>query len=58
MSGSDRPRTSKRTSRLAGEASSFVRSTNNLPPAAYMGRAAVNWNKDSPKGFMGSVIIC
>jgi hypothetical protein len=43
---------------LVGEASSFVRSTNNLPPAAYMGRAAVNCHKDSPKGFMGSVIIC
>ena len=25
---------------------------------ASMGRAAVNWNRDNPRGFMGSVIIC
>ena len=46
------------SSRPAGDASSFTTSTNNLPPAAYMGRMAVSWNKDSPRGFMGSVIIC
>lgn len=30
----------------------------NVPPAACMGRPAVDWNVDSPEGLMGSVTIC
>ena len=58
MSGSDRPKASNIIFLLTGEARLCVRSTNNLPPALHMGGLAVNWNKDIPNGFMGSVIIC
>src|SRR5215213_7798968 len=56
-SGSDFPSTSTRTVLLAGEASSWVTSTNNLPPAVYIGRPAVSWNTDNPNGFMGSAEV-
>ena len=49
---------SRRLARLAGEARAWVTSTNSLPPASCIGRAAVNCQKESPRGFMGSVIIC
>jgi hypothetical protein len=52
------PRTSRRPARLAGEARPRVMSTKSLPPASYIGRKAVSWNRESPRGFMGSVIIC
>ena len=58
ISGSDFPRTSMRPARLAGEARPRVTLTNSLPPASYIGRKAVSWNRESPRGFMGSVIIC
>jgi len=50
--------TSRRSARLAGEARPRVTSTNSLPPASDMGRPAVSWNGESPRGFTGSVIIC
>ena len=58
ISGSDFPRSSRKPARLAGEARIWVTSTNSLPPASSMGRPAVSWNRESPSGFMGSVIIC
>ena len=33
-------------------------STNSLPPASAMGRGVVSCQKESPRGFMASVIIC
>ena len=33
-------------------------STNSLPPATYIGRGVVSCQKESPRGFMASVIIC
>ena len=50
--------TSRRPARLAGEARAWVTSTNSLPPASSMGRGVVSCHKESPRGFMGSVIIC
>ena len=58
ISGSDLPRASRRPSRLAGEASLWVTSTNRRPPASAIGAGVVICQKDSPRGFMGSVIIC
>jgi len=58
ISGSDLPRTSRSPARLAGQARRAVTSTNNLPAASYIGVPAVSWNSESPRGFMGSVIIC
>ncbi len=58
VSGSDLPRASRRPARLAGEASLWVTSTNRRPPASAMGAGVVICQKDSPRGFMGSVIIC
>ena len=58
ISGSDRPAPSMTRTRVAGDASSRATSTKSLPPARYMGRAAVSCHIDSPRGFMGSVIIC
>ena len=43
--------------RLVGEPSAWVTSTNSLPPASAMGRGVVICQKESPRGFMGSVII-
>ena len=50
--------TSKRPARLAGDAKSEATSTNSLPPATYIGRGVVSCQKESPRGFMASVIIC
>jgi hypothetical protein len=58
ISGSDFPKTSKRPARLAGEARRWVTSTNSLPPASYMGAGVTSRNRESPRGFMASVIIC
>ena len=58
ISGSDLPKTSRRPARLAGDAKRRVTSTNSLPPASYMGRGVVSCHKESPRGFMASVIIC
>ena len=52
MSGSDFPKTSISVFLPAGEASIFVTSTNNLPPAVRMGALVVNRKKDNPNGFM------
>ena len=56
--GSPLPRTSKRPARLAGDAKPKATSTNSLPPATYIGRGVVSCQKESPRGFMASVIIC
>ena len=58
VSGSDLPKASRRPARLAGEANLWVTSTNRRPPASAMGAGVVICQKDSPRGFMGSVIIC
>ena len=58
ISGSDLPRAFRRPARLAGEPSAWVTSTNSLPPASDMGRGVVSCHTESPRGFMGSVIIC
>ena len=58
ISGSDFPMTSRRPARPAGEARIWVTSTNSLPPASAMGRGVVICQKESPRGFMASVIIC
>ena len=58
VSGSDLPRASRTSARLAGEASLWVTLTNRRPPASAMGAGVVICQKDSPRGFMGSVIIC
>ena len=58
ISGSDFPRSPRRPARLAGEARIWVTSTNSLPPASLMGRGVVSCHTESPRGFMGSVIIC
>ena len=57
-SGSDLPITSSRPARLDGDPSALVTSTNSLPPASAIGRGVVSCQKDSPRGFMASVIIC
>jgi hypothetical protein len=44
--------------RLAGAASSWVTSTNRRPPASAIGRGVIICQKESPRGFMASVIIC
>ena len=36
----------------------WVTSTNRRPPASAMGAGVVICQKESPRGFMGSVIIC
>ena len=56
--GSDLPIISRRPARLAGEARARVTSTNSRPPASAIGRGVVICQKESPRGFMGSVIIC
>ena len=56
--GSDLPTIARRPARLAGEARAAVTSTKTLPPASCMGAAAVSCQKETPNGFMGSVIIC
>ena len=58
ISGSDFPIIPTRAARLPGDASRRVTSTNSLPPASYIRGKAVSWNSESPRGFMGSVIIC
>lgn len=57
-SGSPFPRTSRRPSRLVGEASRRVTSTNSRPPASCIGTMAVSCHMEYPRGFMASVIIC
>ncbi len=49
--------TSRRAARLAGDARSRATSTNSLPPATYIGRRVVICQRESPRGFMASVII-
>ena len=56
--GSPLPKSSSRPARLAGEARIWVTSTNSLPPAMLIGRGVVSCHMDSPRGFIGSVIIC
>ena len=41
-----------------GRRQAWVTSTNSLPPASAMGRGVVSCHRESPRGFMGSVIIC
>ncbi len=48
----------RRPARTVGAPSAWVTSTNSLPPASDMGRGVVSCHTESPKGFMGSVIIC
>jgi hypothetical protein len=58
ISGSDLPKASNTPARVAGEPSAGATSTNSLPPASAMGRGVVSCHSESPRGFMGSVIIC
>ncbi len=58
ISGSDFPMSSRSSTPLVGEASLRVTSTNRRPPATAMGAGVVICQKESPRGFMGSVIIC
>ena len=58
ISGSDRPSSPMKFARPAGEASIRVTSTNSLPPASDIGARVVICQKESPSGFIGSVIIC
>jgi hypothetical protein len=58
VSGSPFPMTSRRPARLDGEASRWVTSTNRRPPASAIGAGVVICQKESPSGFIGSVIIC
>ena len=58
INGSDLPSISRKPARLEGEARPAVTSTNSLPPASYIGRPAVSCHTESPRGFIGSVIIC
>ena len=58
ISGSDFPMRSRRPARLAGDARRRVASTNSLPPASTIGAGVVSSQKESPSGFMASVIIC
>ena len=58
ISGSDLPTSSRRPARLAGEARRRVTSTNSHPPASCIGVMAVSCHTETPRGFMGSVIIC
>ncbi len=44
--------------RVAGEARARVTSTNSLPPASYIRGMAISCQTESPRGFIGSVIIC
>jgi hypothetical protein len=57
-SGSDLPATISKPSRVAGEPSCLVTSTNSRPPASAMGRGVVSCHTESPRGLMASVIIC
>ena len=52
------PQGSRMPARVAGEARPWVTSTNSLPPASYIRGRAVSCHRESPRGFMGSVIIC
>jgi hypothetical protein len=58
VSGSPFAMSSRRPARLAGEATRWVTSTNRRPPASAMGAGVVICQKDSPSGFIASVIIC
>jgi len=58
ISGSDFPIIPTRPARLAGEARIRVTSTKSRPPASAMGLGVVICQKESPSGFMASVIIC
>jgi hypothetical protein len=58
MSGSDLPRVSRRPERVAGDAKISVTSTNRRPAASAMGFGVVSCHTESPRGFIGSVIIC
>jgi len=58
INGSDLPKASRMPARVVGEPSAGATSTNSLPPASAMGRGVVSCHKESPRGFMGSVIIC
>ena len=57
ISGSPFPITSRRPARVADEARRAVTSTNSLPPASTMGARVVSRKKESPRGFIASVII-
>ena len=57
ISGSPRPSIATSPGRLAGDARRAVTSTNSRPPASYMRGRAVICHRESPRGFMGSVII-
>ena len=52
------PQCLEEPARLAGVARRIVTSTKSLPPAAYIGAGVVSSQKESPSGFIGSVIIC
>jgi hypothetical protein len=58
ISGSWLPSIARKPARPEGDASCRVTSTNSLPPASYMRGRAISWCRESPRGFMGSVIIC
>ena len=58
ISGSDVPAIASKPARLVGDARIWVTSTNSRPPASAMGRGVVICQKESPRGFIGSVIIC
>ena len=58
ISGSDVPIISSRPARVAGEARRWATSTNSRPPASYIRGRAFICQTESPRGFMGSVIIC
>ena len=57
ISGSPVPITSRRAARVAGDARRAVTSTNSRPPASTIGARVVSRKKESPRGFMASVII-
>ena len=57
ISGSPLPITSRRPARVADEARREVTSTNSLPPASTIGARVVIRKKESPRGFIASVII-
>ncbi len=57
VSGSPLPISATRPARVAGDARRAVTSTNSLPPASYMRGRAVSCHIESPRGFIGSVII-
>ena len=49
---------SSRAARLAGDDMPAVTSTNSRPPAVRIGARDVSCHTDSPRGRIGSVIIC